>query len=117
MAETWPSTLPQSPLSGTWSGQDQDNLLRSPADVGEGEIAIRTTSTSEQVSLSMLLTVAQAQTLRTFYKTTLSHGLLRFNFTHPILDAVKEFRFREPPQYEDAGRFIRVSMSWIMKAE
>lgn len=117
MAETWPVTLPTSPLVGTWSGQDQDNLLRGPADVGEGEIAIRVNSTSEVVSLSMLLTVAQVQTLRTFYRTTLGFGTKRFNFTHPILGVTKEFRFKEPYQVQDAGRFQRVSMTWIMKAE
>jgi hypothetical protein len=117
MAETWPLTLPQSPLSGTWSSQAQDNRLNGPADVGEGEVGLRTTSTSEIVSLSMLMTIAQVQTLRSFYRTTLGHGVLRFNFDHPVLGVPKEFRFREPFQVEDAGKFQRVSMSWIMKAE
>lgn len=117
MAETWPVDLPQSPLLGTWSSQEQDNLLRSPADVGEGEIAVRVSSTSEIVGLSMLMTVAQVQSLRTFYRTTLGFGTRRFNFTHPVLGTTKEFRFKEPYQVEDAGKFQRVSMTWIMKAE
>jgi len=118
MATAWPVTLPQSPLSGTWSVQNQDNVLRGPADLGEGPVRPRTTSYSQLVSLQMLMTLTQVQALETFYKTTLESGTARFEFTDILTSTTKEFRFTEPYQVSEVGAgWFRISMSWTRKAE
>lgn len=114
----WPSSLPRSPLSGTFSQTAQDAVLKGPADAGEGEIRLRFSSVSKIISFAMLLTVDQLRTLEAFYEVSLSNGVQRFNFLDPILNETKEFRFQERYTIEhNQLEHFRVSMTLIRKAE
>lgn len=119
MADVWPVSLPQAPLSGTLSQQLQDNVLRGPAEAGaEGQRRRRFTATSKTISFSMHMTTAQLATLETFYTDTLGGGVLRFEFEDPVTGATKEFSFVEPYNAQHVARdFYRVSIALMRKAE
>lgn len=118
MSEMWPTTLPQYPLSGTLSQQGQDNLVRGPADVGEGVKRRRATSVSQVLNFSMLMTRTQVQILDLFYDNDLGGGVYRFWLNDPISGDAKEFSFVERYQVQhDQSDIFRVSMQLIRKAE
>lgn len=118
MAEMWPTTLPQSPLSGTLTQQGQDNLVRGPADVGEGVRRRRASAVSHALNFSMIMTGEQVRILDLFYDSNLGGGVYRFWFTDPISGDAKEFSFSERYQVQhDQSDIYRVSISLIRKAE
>lgn len=119
MADAWPLTLPQTPLSGTYSEQRQDNVKRGPAAPGaESQRRRRFSAAAKTVSFSMNLTKAQLATLETFYVTTLASGTYGFEFTDPTSDDTKEFSFLEPYRVDHISvDDYRVSMTLIRKAE
>lgn len=115
---TWPDSLPRSPQVGTLSVVSQDSILRGPADIGEGQIRSRASSSSDLLTFSLILTEQQTITLRNFFKTTLSSGVYRFNFLHPILHESKEFRFTNPPTISHmSGEVFKADISLIQRAE
>ena len=119
MVDVWPVSLPQAPLQGTLSEQDQDNVVRGPAMPGaEPQRRRRFSAVAKTVSFSMNMTSAQLATLRTFYHTTLGGGVYGFEFEDPSTGATKEFSFLEPFQVQHTATDIyRVNVTLIRKAE
>jgi hypothetical protein len=107
------------PLSGSLTFQDQDNLLRGPADAGEGPRRRRFSAVSRLLNFTMVMSATQLATLQTFYKTTLGGGVSRFTYVDPVSGDAKEFAFAEPYQVQDMGGVdcFRVSLALIRKVE
>jgi hypothetical protein len=112
----WPDGLPYSPLSGTLSVSGQDNEVRSPSDLGEGQVRRRASATSQMMTFSLYMTKDQVNAFEAFYKTV--GGFLRFNFVDPILNETKEFRFQQRHTVTHIqGDIMKVDLSLIRKAE
>lgn len=113
---TWPDSLPRSPLVGTLSVAGQDNDLRSPADIGEGQIRKRASATSLLMTFSVYMTQDQLRILDNFYRQV--GGYNRFNFVDPTIQETKEFRFSERYTFNHMQADVfKVDLSLIRKAE
>lgn len=118
MAAAWPFTLPQCPVPATLTREWQDNLVRGPADVGEGARRRRASAASQIVSFAMVMTATQVQTLDTFFQDTLGGGVSRFELKDPITGVAKEFAFADPYRVDHiATNVYRVTMTLIRQAE
>lgn len=93
----WPSDLPQLALDGT-SIEDEDGTYRFETDSKVAKVRRRYTGTVTKHEVPLILTGAQAKKLRTFYRTTLQNGALRFDWVDALDDATVSFRFRSPPR-------------------
>ena len=94
----WPVTLPQLALVGA-ATQDDDAVLRTSMDTGPASRRRRYTAISQSLSFRMVFTGVQRATFDTFYRTTLSHGALSFDWTDPVDDATVTMAFKEPPKF------------------
>ncbi len=95
---TWPASLPQNPLIGM-TGGDDDAVLRTSMDTGPATRRNRFTAITQSVSFPMVLTGTQRVTFETFYRTTLSHGALSFDWDDPVDDATVSMAFKSPPKW------------------
>ncbi len=88
MAEIWPAALPQKPLFGA-NEPFADNRITFTPDVGDPVMRRRSTLAGGETTYEMDLTEAQAQTFKSFYKTTLFGGLKSFSgLSTPLGEAV-----------------------------
>ncbi len=95
---TWPASLPQLPLIGM-TAQDDDAVLRTSMDTGPATRRNRFTAITQSVSFPMVLTGTQRVTFDTFYRTTISHGALSFDWTDPVDDSTVSMAFKSPPKW------------------
>lgn len=80
---TWPSTVPQKGLIGTFQFEDEDNVDEFPVDVGP-PLRVRSSSIAgERMAYSWIFTATQWEALRTFWRTDCADGSLEFQRTHP----------------------------------
>ena len=97
----WPSTLPSGPAS--FSETRKPNVVMTQPDDGPSKTRRRFTKAVYLCKMSFLLTVAQRNTLDTFYDVTLDGGVNHFTFLHPWLGSSKTFKMKGPPDYSDSG--------------
>lgn len=110
---TWPSTLPQLVLFDGYQESQDDIVIRSTVDVGPPKLRARYTVAPQMFNISLLLTAAQKATLKTFFSSTLTFGVLPFDWAHPDLRSAIELSFRGvPPVYTpDGSRYWRVAFT------
>ncbi len=110
----WPASLQQLANSEGYSSTFGDNLLTSNEfDIGEPQTRLRSTSAPDEVNLSVELdqTYGEYETFVTFYKDSLLHGSLKFDWKDPITQEIKEFKFKEKPSFSHlGGNLYRVTM-------
>lgn len=87
---TWPVTLPQKPLNGSFSESYGFNYIQTPMDAGPSKIRKRSNK-ANQMSMTFLMTTAQIGYLNTFLETTIG-GVARFYFDHPRTESQIEVR-------------------------
>jgi hypothetical protein len=97
--DTWPETLPQR-LSGETSVQDDESRAITDMDAGPPSVRNRFTAITQKVKGSMVLTGSQLATFYTFFRTTLNHGSLSFNWIHPFTEDNVEIRFKGKPEWQ-----------------
>lgn len=93
----WPSTLPQSFESDSFTYQQKDNVVRTKMDQGPEKLRPRSTAVPINIIGTMTLTRTQATTLKSFYDITTKYGTEAFNWTDPITEIGAQFRFKAPP--------------------
>lgn len=103
MAILWPSSLPVQPLVDGYEEQIPDFRMKTNMDKGPGKMRRKSAALPWPVSVKMLLTGAQVQTLEDFVVDTLQGGVLRFSWTHPRKGSEVEVRFNEMPKVEPAA--------------
>lgn len=96
---SWPETLPAFPLAESFRETLPDTAIRSPMEQGPAKVRLRTTAGVAHMSMSYVVSRAQAETLEDFYRDTLSGGSLAFDFMHPRKEQTVSCRFRKPPEY------------------
>jgi len=95
--ESWPSSLPATPLMGNFEEAFPNQVVRSQLDVGPPALRRRSTMTITQMSVTFGLTQAQATTLTVFFETTLVYGTHAFKWYNPRTGCTIAARFIEPP--------------------
>jgi hypothetical protein len=98
---TWPSTLPQCPIMN-FSEQRQRNVVAFEPDVGPPKMRRRSTAVAVTTSVTFRMSTTQLAAFNTFYETTLSDGVLPFDWAHPVTKVTYSWMFdaKEAPTVE-----------------
>lgn len=96
----WPSTI-RRPDRGTWRETPQPVDRRFTPKVGGDIVSRAATAGAALVQFRLTLPLAQFATLRTFYHTTLSEGVLLFDMTHAVLGGTLTYQFARPYDWID----------------
>lgn len=114
IAGTWPAALPQDLLLSDLQVELLQGGLRDELDRGIKKQRFWFDAAMTPVKGSMLMTVNQFSQLDSFWRGTLGHGVLAFNWKHPITGeaAVMRFDAENPPQISgsSAGNKVIVTM-------
>lgn len=95
---TWPSTLPQLPLSDSYSESPQSQVLRSSMDAGPPKTRRRFTAATRAIPMSFTLTNAQVEIFETWFDADIQGGSLPFDMIQPRTGiAVTMLISGEPP--------------------
>lgn len=94
----WPAGLPQRLLEGATVVDDESRAI-SDMDSGPSSVRNRFTAITQTAKGSMVLTGAQLETFYTFFRTTLKHGSLSFNWIHPFTEDACVIRFKKKPEW------------------
>ena len=97
--DTWPATFPQR-LSCDTSAQDDESRAITDMDAGPASVRNRFTAITQTIKGSMVLTGAQLATFNTFFRITIKHGSLSFNWMHPFTEETIEIRFKSKPGWK-----------------
>lgn len=81
---TWPSTLPNLPLTNGYQESFKDNVIRSEIDSGPMKTRQRYTRAQRMIQMSFMLTNDQKTIFTTFFNL-IRGGALPFNWKDPIL--------------------------------
>jgi hypothetical protein len=101
---TWPSTLPQCPIMN-FSEQRQRNVVAFEPDVGPPKMRRRSTAVAVLTSMTFRMSTTQLAAFNTFYETTLSDGVLPFDWAHPVTKVTYSWMFdaKNAPTIERVG--------------
>lgn len=118
MAVPWPATLQQLVNEGGFTMTIGDTSVRSDMDTGLPKIRRRFTKSIDFANVNIWVDVAQYNTWRTFYDTSIDGGTLAFELEHPITGVLTEFLIIGAPQVTPigGGRFA-VSMVWEIQPQ
>lgn len=112
----WPADLPQTPLYESYAETLGANKLSFSGDVGDPIERVRFTAVSDPLTMTFHMTSAQYLSFRTFYKTTLGHGVLLFNLSDRMIGGVREYKISSDPVVIPTGPNGRkVSFSVLRK--
>lgn len=80
-----------------------DNVIRTQFDGGTMKLRRRFTAVPIKYTMTFTLTAAQKATLETFFYTTLSGGVLPWDWVKPHDNSAATFVFRNPLKFSAAG--------------
>lgn len=89
----WPATLPDRFLLDGLSFEEPDVTIRDEMDIGPAKVRARYTAAAEPFSGKLLMTGAQLDTFRLFYRSTLRRGALPFVWVSPVDGNQGVYRF------------------------
>ena len=112
MAIIWPVTLPTRPLLEGYSEQLPDYQLRSQSASGVAKVRPKNSSVPWPMTIQMVMTSAQVDTLKSFFNTTLGRGCLRFQFSGDRTGSTFDLRFTAPPKIVPDQTMYMVSMQF-----
>jgi hypothetical protein len=112
MSITWPSGVPDEPLSASIEEGARNTVLRSPMETGPAKQRRRFRAGPRPISFAIPMTRAEVGTFEAWFEDTLADGALSFDFTHPRSQATVTLRFigGQPPRYqwEQGGQTVQV---------
>jgi hypothetical protein len=97
--DIWPATLPQR-LSADASVKDDESRATQTMDAGPASVRNRFTAITQTAKGSMILTGTQLAIFNTFFRTTLGHGQLSFEWIHPQTEEAVTIRFKTKPEWK-----------------
>lgn len=107
----WPTSLPALPLVENYGEAQADTTIRTEMETGPAKARRRTTAGVSQLSLSYILSRAEAVTLEEFFENDLAGGALQFSFPHPRKGETVGCRFRRAPALSPInGDYFRVGV-------
>lgn len=108
----WPSDLPQIPQLQGFQMQIGMSVLESDTDKGPPKRRSMSDFTPHPMIFQMVMTVAQWNSLITYFKNDLANGALSFYLTDPLTGTLKTFVFADGPSCvpDDDPAVLRVSL-------
>jgi hypothetical protein len=94
----WPQNLPQEQFLGL-TVERSDSRVQTPMELGAPKIRRRSILEMATTSPETVFTGPQVALFETFWTTTLSGGVSRFVWRHPVTDASVEMSFRSRPSF------------------
>lgn len=82
---TWPPELPQQFVIESFSRKAPENRVRTKVEGAVPKLRRRYSNIAEPFSGDMIMTTAQRNAFWSYYKNTLKHGTLAFNFPEPAV--------------------------------
>lgn len=101
MAVNWPASLPQQPA--TYSEKAKPVTMRTQPDSGPTKSRRRFTKMGRVGKMTFLLTIAERNTLDTFFETSCNCGTIAMNFVHPWTGLTKQMFITDTPDYGSDG--------------
>ena len=109
---TWPDTLPAYLQSGATEGVAATSLHSKAGPVYGAPNATQVTRTNyRSINGELILSVAQKNTLQTFYRTDLAGGSLPFDADLAHTGSIRGYRFIKPLRFRPIGD------RWIIEME
>lgn len=103
MAQTWPGTLPQYFLKGSYMESPKQQFISSSGDLGRTRRRRRFTAEIKDVNGTMRMTRAQITILEEFYYNTCLGGTDSFEIIDPFSMITNEYNFVKFPSYRHIG--------------
>ncbi len=102
---SWPVDVPSEPESNDYRETLLPNVASFKPDVGPPTAWRRSTLDGGSIQASFVLTYAQRDSFKTFYRTTLKDGTLPFLWTNPAYGVSGRYLFdpENPPQFQSIG--------------
>jgi hypothetical protein len=94
MANLWPSTLPETFEAGSYREQLSMNTIATNPEAGSRIVRKRFSASPLVIQGSMILSVSQRDTLKTFFD---QQQALRWQWTNLIRASIRYYDFLEPP--------------------
>lgn len=113
-AATWPASLPQELNIDSVEGELPTGAVRADTDSGPAFQRQRFTAAPEPFTGVIWIDGTQYATLLSFWRDTLAHGALAFDWKHPITEASAELQFQvgSPPRIRaKSGTLFEVDMT------
>lgn len=95
---SWPSDLPDEQFEDL-NYNPGSGRIRTSMDQGPAKQRKRFTAVPKFIQLDMYLDGDQLQSFETWFEDTLDHGVLDFDWEHPVDDTTVEMRFVENPKW------------------
>lgn len=103
---SWPSSLPQLPLVDGYQEQAGQNVIRSQVDSGPMKRRRRFTTSRDRFQMVFEMESAELSIFKDFFRFTLAHGALSFDYQHPQELVPATFAFVGEPAYRCIGGTI-----------
>lgn len=100
---TWPSTLPTFVQQDGYDESPPNLTISSQPELGPPKLRRRCSAGMRKISAVILCTLAQVETLDTFYTSTLLGGSATFIWVHPRTQAPCTMVLLSPPAYAPVG--------------
>lgn len=113
---TWPTTVPEEPENDDYDETFLPNEASFQPDVGPPTSWRRSTLDGGQISASIIMTTAERDFFKTFYRTTLKDGTRPFVWNNPAYSSAGRYKFApsSPPRVSAIGAGLwRVRLSLI----
>lgn len=91
---TWPTSLPQKPLAGSYEENQETQVARTQMSIGPAKQRRRFTKTVDVFSCEFLMDESQVVTFKDFFNNTLGGGALTYDWEDPRTGTTQTFRFR-----------------------
>lgn len=99
----WPTSLPETFESKSYNSEVMPSYIESDMEFGPKKRRARFTGQQEKLAGSMVLSTAQVNTLREFYRVGTGGGVLSFSFVHPETKIPTMVRFDGAPKMAHIG--------------
>lgn len=96
--KAWPPTIPSAALAGTYTEKIEQNAVTFTPEIGPPKIRSATSAPTEMIGFDVLMSSAQYELLKTFFRTTLKNGTKPFSMTHPRTATTTTFIFMAAPK-------------------
>jgi len=101
---TFPSGIPALEAADRTSVTLPDSVIRTEMSAGPAKVRRRSTAEPRVMRMGHpAYTTAEAQSLATFFETTVAGGALSFTMDDPLAGTSGTFRFLRPPQVKPQG--------------
>jgi hypothetical protein len=104
MTDSWPSSLPQSPLAGDFVLENPELTVRSQVDVGPAKVRRRATAGVQVMTCTFRLDSTQRLTFLTFWRDTIKGGSLSYTWVSPVTNQIILCRIVDPPSFVTTDR-------------